>query len=479
MNHGFFCSLTGLLLLVELAGAQPAAPETTAVPAEAAPAPATDQEPPRPPSNERPAVVPVAGTQVAVPNTLPPPTMLPPIMQNQPGAMPPESPTEPLRAPTPITEPPAEPLPAAPARVPGQFWASLEYLMWFANRQQLSTDLLTTGAATASPPPGVLLGATTQVLVGADDLKFNTYSGVRFAAGYWFTDSRLIGVEFSALYVNPYDLALNWPSTATATGVLSRPFINAQTGRPGVVGVAFPGNFNGFVSVAADSWLTGGELNLVGKFFQQEHGRWDVLVGGRYLRLRETLDIFDSSSVLRGGVIGFQGVAVPSGSVVRVLDHFGTKNEFEGFQIGIRKTHELGNLTVACLAKLGVGMTRQTIDINGFTTVNNTQGVAAGVYALPSNSGIFRNDQLSVLPQLQLNLTYHCTENCHIFLNYDILAWSGVVRPGEQIDPVINLTQLPVSGSFGPLVGPLRPLVPFQERLFWVQGIGIGMEMRY
>ena len=86
-----------------------------------------------------------------------------------------------------------------------------------------------------------------------------------------------------------------------------------------------------------------------------------------------------------------------------------------------------------------------------------------------------------MVPETELNVGYQLTPHARAFVGYDLLYWSTVVRPGDQIDPVLDVTQIP---NFALLHGQTptnqgRPLVPFKESGFWAQGMNIGIEFRY
>jgi hypothetical protein len=61
------------------------------------------------------------------------------------------------------------------------------------------------------------------------------------------------------------------------------------------------------------------------------------------------------------------------------------------------------------------------------------------------------------------------------FVGYDLLCWSDVVRPGEQIDLVVNPTQIPP----GSLVGVFRPAPTGQTTDLFLQGLSTGVELRW
>jgi len=56
-----------------------------------------------------------------------------------------------------------------------------------------------------------------------------------------------------------------------------------------------------------------------------------------------------------------------------------------------------------------------------------------------------------------------------------MIYWSSVVRPGDQVDPVVNFSQL----FGGPLVGPAQPLPQFNRTDFFAHGLSFGLEFRY
>jgi hypothetical protein len=74
---------------------------------------------------------------------------------------------------------------------------------------------------------------------------------------------------------------------------------------------------------------------------------------------------------------------------------------------------------------------------------------------------------------------YHVSESLRVYLGYDLLYLSDLARPGEQIDQVVNPTQLPTSAGPSPLTGPARPFFHFVNKDIWAQGLNVGMEFRY
>ena len=97
-----------------------------------------------------------------------------------------------------------------------------------------------------------------------------------------------------------------------------------------------------------------------------------------------------------------------------------------------------------------------------------------GLAVLPSNTGVFHRIVLDAIYETDLNVGYQLTEHWQIFVGYTFFGWQNPIRAGDQIDGVVNPTQIN-----GPLVGPARPAIPFKEEFFWAQGVNFGLELRY
>jgi hypothetical protein len=65
-------------------------------------------------------------------------------------------------------------------------------------------------------------------------------------------------------------------------------------------------------------------------------------------------------------------------------------------------------------------------------------------------------------------------------MGYSFLYWSNVWRAGDQIDRVVDVTQIP---NFAPPdvqpTGFARPGVPFRTSDFWAQGLNFGVEFTW
>src|SRR5262249_30228665 len=134
-----------------------------------------------------------------------------------------------------------------------------------------------------------------------------------------------------------------------------------------------------------------------------------------------------------------------------------------------------------CLGKLALGASRQVLNVFGSSTLSATPGTAftpitvpGGLLATSTNIGRHAQQEFAVVPELTVNLSYAFCPDCRVYVGYTFLYWNQVLRPSDQIDTVVNTTQVPIHPNFGPLTGPAQPMVPMRESDFWAQGISIG-----
>lgn len=131
---------------------------------------------------------------------------------------------------------------------------------------------------------------------------------------------------------------------------------------------------------------------------------------------------------------------------------------------------------------MALGDAHQEVRIAGSTVftdpVGNSVRQPGGLLALPTNMGSYSRDKFAVVPELGINVGRQLTDHLRVYVGYNLLYWSSVVRPGDQIDFVVNPTQLPTPAGPGVLVGPARPAFSFRDTDFWAQGVNLGVEFR-
>lgn len=350
-----------------------------------------------------------------------------------------------------------------------RFWISGEYLMWWMKGDDLP-PLVTVGNP-LDDVPGALGQPGTQVIFGGDRSDPGTRSGARFRAGYWFNCERTCGIDGSFFFLGQRSTSF----VAGSEGAPSffRPFFREEAGLPPdaeIVSFTDP-NVAGVVGVSLSSKVWGAEANLRKNLARDCWWNLDAIAGFRYFGLDETLDIAENVT---------QRFGDPANFVVR--DSFQTRNRFYGGQLGLEAEMRWGRWSLDLRGKVALGNVNQTVTISGATAITPLPGgpttvQPGGLLALPSNMGRYSRDRFGVLPEVGVNLGYQVTDHLRAFVGYNFLYLSDVVRPGEQVDLVLNTAQLPRLGGGGATGG--RPTFAFHDTDFWLHGVNFGLEFRW
>jgi hypothetical protein len=280
--------------------------------------------------------------------------------------------------------------------------------------------------------------------------------------------------------------ALHFRAASNDAGepILARPFMNmnpepAAPPREDSELVSYPGILSGAVMVDVASSLTSVGVrkrivvcrrdssccNPCGGGCRSSH--WDVLIGYRYLRLKESLLIREDLTSLDPANPGD----------FDIFDSFDTRNEFHGGEIGVLWEVQRHRWTLEAISKLALGGVSQDVEIRGGTTISEA-GVATsypgGLLAQRTNSGLHSRQQFAVLPELDLTLGWRFTQRLKAVFGYTLVYLSPVVRPGDQIDLDVNPDLLPPEAV--PFTGPLRPRFVLHDADYWAQGFSVGLD---
>ena len=120
---------------------------------------------------------------------------------------------------------------------------------------------------------------------------------------------------------------------------------------------------------------------------------------------------------------------------------------------------------------MALGVTHQTLDIDGTQQRTRpgegTETFRGGLLAAGPNLGHFTDNRFSVVPEGTLNVGYRVTPGVKVYLGYNFLYWSNVIRPGDQIDRTVDvdLRAQPAGERAGQRAGPPRPAVQAVGRM--------------
>jgi Putative beta barrel porin-7 (BBP7) len=361
-----------------------------------------------------------------------------------------------------------------------RFWARGEYLLWWVKNAPLPVPLVTTGDANNGFGAGInTAGAIgqpgTQILLGNESARLGSFSGMRLTLGGWLNNDHIFGIEGSGFLLERRSSRFVAGSDATGNPPLYFPAFNVVVGQERGNPISDPlRGFAGDVSVSSTLELWGAEFNGCIALWRRPGLEVTMLVGFRYMDLKENLSIHNTTTDLL-----FLNTQVSN-------DTFDTRNQFYGGQLGVRGAWQRDRLSLDLTGKLALGSTHQIVNIQGDSSQTALPGGFAptpgsfpgGIFAQPTSSGRFTANQFTVLPALEAKVAYQLTYRLKAFAGYDFMYWNQVVRPGNQIDRNINPSQSTLFGG-GALVGQASPAPLFNRTDFWAHGVNVGLEFRY
>jgi hypothetical protein len=304
------------------------------------------------------------------------------------------------------------------------------------------------------------------VLFGNDPAGTNLRNGARFtfshlfADGITYADVRFWGIE---------DGSQGFYTDSTRTPVFGIPFNQTfpAPGGPAFLPLSNGGTAtNGVINIVEKNDLIGADAWGRRNWFSDQYGSLDILGGYQFTRLDDSVQINSSFT---------NNVNPLAPTPTRINDWFRTQNEFHGGSIGFLAKAYRGAFTIETLGKVAAGNMREAVIIQGSQNVGGVinQG---GLFAQPSNIGRVQHNHFAYIPEVNVNLVYNVTPSLRLITGYSFIYWSRALLAGNQIDPNINITQIP-----GPPVpgSPAQPVATFTRTDFWVQGVSFGGEYRW
>jgi hypothetical protein len=366
-------------------------------------------------------------------------------------------------------------------------WARVEYLLWWVKNAPLPVPVVTTGDPSVGFDPNHLNTVNTaggigqrgtQVLFGDNSINSPAFFGMRLTLGGWVDEDDFFGVDGSGFVLERRTKRFAAASDKAGNPPLYFPISTGSAGAERGIPIADPlRSFSGNVGVNSNLQLWGAEVNGILTLLRNSGLEFTLLAGFRYADLRERLQIYNTTTDLIFG------------NVTNLNDSFKTTNQLYGGQIGSRLAVQRDRLSLDITGKVALGSTHQVVEIQGDITQAGPNALVppglgtfpGGLFAQSTNIGKRNADQFAVLPSLELKLGYEINPRTRVFAGYDLMYWSQVVRPGNQLNHNVNLSQNAVldPNGLGKLVGPAQPAPLFNRSDFWAQGLNFGLEFRY
>jgi hypothetical protein len=343
-------------------------------------------------------------------------------------------------------------------------WSTLEYLNWQYRASPIGVPLVTQGSPT-DLIPGALGQPGTRV-ISPSSVDLGNVNGMRLSVGGWLNSERRFGLEAEAFLMERTSNTFTAGSDATGNPVIAIPYRDVTTGMETVFVSSFPGLQTLQTRLVLNNRLWGAEGNGLWHLYDNNWFSVGACFGLRYLDLSEGLQFSEFDTIPGLGQSNLSS------------DNFQTRNQFVGGQLGGRAEVRWWRLYANLTAKVALGEMHSTLSIRGSST-NNLFGPVmtfpTGLFAEPTNSGFFTREAFAVLPETIAQVGIEPMRNLRVFAGYDFLYVNNVLRPGSEIDRVINPTQF----FNGVLMGVPRPVPMFNRTDFWAHGITTGVEVRF
>ncbi len=306
-------------------------------------------------------------------------------------------------------------------------WTRFEVLAWWVKDTPLPAPIVTATDA----------GGNTQTVVGGHSAGFGAFAGIRFGLGAWFDEHNNYGFETIFFSLERRHNNQGVFSDGNGNPSIGLSYASATPGQTGefIQPLSTAGTFAGNVLVSSTLTMWGAEINGVICAVRVGGLELTGLAGFRYVHLNENLYISSASS------------DIASGDFIVLNDQFSTHNDFYGGQIGARVNWHGQRWSLDATGKLALGGTQQAVNIQGDSFSSASGAFPGGFYAQPSNIGHYSAAQFGIIPSLELKLSYEFTPAWRLFIGYDFMYWNQVVRPGNQLDRNVNLTQSALLGN--------------------------------
>ena len=351
------------------------------------------------------------------------------------------------------------------------FFVQAEYLLWWANKPNIPV-LATTNSL---GQPGFLGQPGTQNLLGPGKFGPEFRDGFRIRTGGWLDECSLLGFDASFFFLGRKSESASFDSGQFP--VITRPFFapnfNSEFGEI----VAQPNLATGRLDVTTDSFLWGADINFRKGICRTCDRTTGWFAGYRHLNLTERLTI--AETLTASGPLSPD----PIGTKIFVQDRFETRNQFHGGQVGGFWYRKFDRFDWDLRAGIALGVTQQTVEIDGLQQRTRpgqaTENFRGGLLATGPNLGSFTQNKFSVVPEITTSLGYRVLPNLRLYAGYNFLSWSNVIRPGDQIDRVVDVALVPNPPAGVPATANPRPLPTFRQSDFWAQGVQFGVEFRW
>ncbi len=374
-----------------------------------------------------------------------------------------------------VDQPAAPPFPAV-GPVKRQTFGSLEYLL-FKLRGNPTPSLVQSVPDNVTPQTVPFPAGANVDVFGGDGIDLGMMSGVKFTFGHWMDPMGCYGYDFS--FTQIFEQSENFEARSNNFPQIGRGYYNTGSNIPTFLYNSIgDGTQRASILVDAPVRFYTGDFNVRKRGVAVLSDRVDLLVGARYLDLRDSVTIDNAVGLYDQNGVQTRGITSS--------ESFSATNQFFGLQCGVVSNWDWRCFHLDLTGKVAVGGTQQHVEIVG-TATDQTAG--QGVTVLPNqsillvqttNAGQYDRGKFAVMTEFTARLGYSITPNVMATVGYDVLSISSVQRSGAAISTNVNPANAPFlirqqdnnPNALGPAFG-------FHGTDFWAHGLTLGLMVSY
>ena len=288
-----------------------------------------------------------------------------------------------------------------------------------------------------------------------------------YLASFWLDDCQTYGIGARAwgIISNSQDQTIT--NGGNSTGIS---FFNTSLNQPDTYIVNLDrgpfGKNVGTIGVRNDLDVYSGELYGRALLLGDRCNRVDLIGGYTYLR-------FDTGYRLSSSIVdGWTDAPPPVTTTTTIVDHFITKNEFNGGHVGLQSNITRGRVGFGLMGKVAMGNMSSTSTISGTyeqipPLPSKPDFQNSGLFAQSSNIGTISRNAFTFIPEMNARMRYSIGR-FQLGVGYTMIMLPEVAVAASQVD-----TNVDALGIIAP--PPVAPVNRFNTESFFLHGIDLGV----
>lgn len=322
-------------------------------------------------------------------------------------------------------------------------WFGGEWLHWQLDGNRLPPLVASGPATTPQADVAQLDDPNTEILSGDETVNDGWRNGYRLYGGVWLNCCHTWGI--GADYFDMGNDDYNFLAEPDPDLVIARPFFNTELGQDDAELVSVPDELDGTVRVRSGDDFQGAGLTLTHCLWRccdpctGSESQIAGLGGYRFYQYDSDLTITENLTVLPNTTTPL----VP-GTTFFVEDHFRTRNEFHGGELGLQGYKQHCWWWVDGMAKVALGRQSRTVIVDGQTITDvpgggSTDEAGGLLTSSVTNIGRYHDSDFVLVPEFRLGIGALLSRSWSIHAGYNVIVWGDVARAASHLPPDLEV----------------------------------------